>query len=89
MEKLRTKSKLLTQYLQYLIESEINNRKTASQFNIQFLTPTDPEQRGAQLSIRIIGVNSEKLFNELEQLGVCVSFIFIFRIINEFCSLFF
>jgi len=86
MEKLRTKSKLLTQYMQYLVESEINSLETASHFKIQILTPTDPEQRGAQLSLRVIGVDARQLFDELERLGVCVSFIFIFRIINYFIS---
>ncbi len=73
---MRTKSKLLTQYMQYLVETEINSSESSSDFKIEILTPIDPEQRGAQLSLRIIGVDARQLFNELEQVGVCVSFIF-------------
>ncbi|CAF0728622.1 unnamed protein product [Adineta steineri] len=69
IDKLRAKSKLLTQYLQYLIENEIN--QSSNNLKIQFITPSDPEQRGAQLSLRISGVDGKKLFNELERSGVC------------------
>lgn len=70
--------------MQYLIETEINNQDPASHFKIQFLTPTDPEQRGAQLSLRVVDVCARQLFNELEALGVCVSFIFLYRINDSF-----
>ncbi|CAF0737466.1 unnamed protein product [Rotaria sordida] len=70
IENLRTKSKLLTQYLEYLIEHEMNPSST--HFKIDILTPTDPEQRGAQLSFRIIGVDVRQLFTELERSGVCL-----------------
>ncbi|CAF4088260.1 unnamed protein product [Rotaria sp. Silwood2] len=70
IENLRTKSKLLTQYLQNLIENEIN--QPSNYFKIHVLTPNDPEQRGAQLSFRIIGVDARQLFNELERSGVCL-----------------
>ncbi|CAF1065562.1 unnamed protein product [Didymodactylos carnosus] len=43
LDQLRLKSKLLTQYLQYLIETELSLEE------FQILTPTDPDQRGAQL----------------------------------------
>ncbi|CAF5095151.1 unnamed protein product [Rotaria sp. Silwood1] len=46
--------------------------ESSSSYKINTLTPTDPEQRGAQLSFRIIGVDARKLFNELEHLGVCL-----------------
>lgn len=48
--------------------SEVSN-----EYQLDLLTPTDPDQRGAQLSFRIIGVDIQKLFSELEKLGVCVS----------------
>jgi kynureninase len=47
--------------------------ESSNDFKIQILTPIDPEQRGSQLSLRIIGVDAQQLFSELEQLGVCVS----------------
>lgn len=72
IEKIRTKSKLLTQYLQYLIETEINSSNNPSHFRIQILTPIDPEQRGAQLSLRVTGIDGPVLFNQLQKLGVCL-----------------
>ncbi|UJR33886.1 hypothetical protein I4U23_021307 [Adineta vaga] len=70
IEALREKSKLLTQYMEYLIETEIN--QSSSKYKIKFMTPLDPEQRGALLSLRIIGVDARQLFNELERQGVCL-----------------
>ena len=35
------------------------------------LTPTDPEQRGAQISI-LFSINAEKIHQELESYGVVV-----------------
>ena len=62
MDAITTKSRLLTGYLEYLLQV-INNK------NISIITPRDPEQRGAQLSIRI--KNSDKsLFNKLIESGV-------------------
>ncbi|CAF1215889.1 unnamed protein product [Adineta ricciae] len=68
IEKIRAKSKLLTQYMQYLIETEIN--QPSSKYQIKFLTPSDPEQRGAQLSLHIVGADAKQIFNELERCGV-------------------
>ena len=47
--------------------------ETSSYFKVRILTPDDPEQRGAQLSFRIIDVNARQMFESLEKLGVCVS----------------
>ncbi|CAF4490258.1 unnamed protein product [Rotaria socialis] len=70
IEQLRKKSKILTQYLQCLIEKEIN--QATSKFQINILTPKDPKQRGAQLSLRIVGADARQIFDELERLGVCL-----------------
>lgn len=62
MQALTTKSKLLTGYLEFLLNS-IENK------NISIITPQDPSQRGAQLSIRIKNSN-KTLFNKLIENGI-------------------
>jgi len=56
---LRTKSKLLTLYLEYLIHRENNE-------NIYIITPSDPEHRGCQLSIQMKNPD-KKLFHYLAE----------------------
>ncbi len=46
MEALRTKSELLTGYFEYLIQQIDTDR-------IQIITPSDPKQRGCQLSVQV------------------------------------
>jgi kynureninase len=46
MEELRAKSKLLTAYLHHLLTTEFSAER-----HLDIITPTDPEQRGAQLSL--------------------------------------
>ncbi|MBS1493020.1 MAG: kynureninase [Bacteroidetes bacterium] len=55
---LREKSKKLTGYLEYLL----NENKLTEKLEI--LTPSDPEQRGCQLSLRFFG-NGKEVFNKL------------------------
>lgn len=57
MQALTTKSNLLTGYLEFLLNN-IENK------NISIITPGDPSQRGAQLSIRIKNSN-KALYNKL------------------------
>jgi len=47
MNRLREKSLQLTGYLEYLVQSQLSDV-------LQVVTPTEPERRGAQLSIRVI-----------------------------------
>jgi len=62
MVNLRKKSKLLTAYLEYLILHENNE-------NIHIITPSDPEQRGCQLSIQMKNPD-KRLFHFLTEHGV-------------------
>ncbi|HET6226582.1 MAG TPA: kynureninase [Bacteroidia bacterium] len=62
MDALTAKSRLLTGYLEYLVNT-LNNS------NISIITPADPTQRGAQLSIRI-KKSDKTLFNKLIESGV-------------------
>ncbi|MCC6725895.1 MAG: kynureninase [Saprospiraceae bacterium] len=77
MELLREKSLRLTAYLEYLIERLNTNHRppttdnqpptTVNRFNI--ITPKNPEERGAQLSI-LTGAEGKKLFDYLTEHGV-------------------
>ncbi|HLP88536.1 MAG TPA: kynureninase [Nostocaceae cyanobacterium] len=62
MDKLRTKSKLLIGYLEFLLDGMRDER-------ISLITPRDPEQRGCQLSIRIKDSN-KKVLQHLNERGV-------------------
>lgn len=64
MPALREKSKQLTGYLEYLIDELKQTGK-----NYEFITPRDPEQRGAQLSF-ITGRDGKELFDYLTENGV-------------------
>lgn len=62
MEKLIEKSKKLTGYFEFLIQ-ELNNK------NIKIITPSNPEERGCQLSIQVN--NADKtLHHQLTEAGV-------------------
>lgn len=65
MDKLRAKSVKMTSYLERIIQhvAEINNAE------IELITPSDPNARGAQLSILAHGYG-KGLFHELQKNGV-------------------
>ena len=67
MVALRTKSVLLTGYLQYLLD-----RLPRGRFEV--ITPRDPEARGCQLSIRVLDDRPERLSAALEDAGVVCDF---------------
>ncbi|CAF0941394.1 unnamed protein product [Didymodactylos carnosus] len=69
IEQLRSKSIILTQYLQYLLDTEINNDSVCT---FKTLTPTDPRQRGAQISIRPNEITAQQLHDEMEKTGVVI-----------------
>lgn len=62
MKALRHKSELLTGYLEFLI-GRIQTDK------IEIITPSDPAQRGCQLSVRVIG-SDKSLFHAIHDKGV-------------------
>ena len=78
MEALRAKSLLLTGYLEMLIDQNYGRpqgqkaQDDGSTVYIDLLTPRDPAQRGAQLSL-CFNVSIDKIFEELEKRGVVVS----------------
>lgn len=62
MTALRAKSEKLTGYLEFLLDQIETDR-------ISVITPSDPKQRGCQLSIRVNGAH-KNLFEELTSRGV-------------------
>lgn len=79
MADLRAKSKLLTGYLEHLLRTEITTTRTASTAGstpagsqpervLDIITPQDPEQRGAQLSLVFRGEGKMmEIFDRLMQ----------------------
>jgi len=66
LDKLREKSLKLTAYLEFVV-NEVSNSSTETSFEI--ITPSNPEERGAQLSILAHGKGKE-LFDFLTKEGV-------------------
>ena len=62
MENIRAKSEKLTGYLEFLV-NDLNNEL------ISIITPSDPEQRGCQLSIQVKNAD-KKLHTRLTEAGV-------------------
>ena len=78
LTELRRKSVLLTGYLEALVKQEYSRPEGKSveedgqEVYIDILTPSDPAQRGAQLSLAF-NINVGQVFQELEKRGVVVS----------------
>ncbi len=70
MGALRKKSEQLTNYLERVLD-EVNERKGGGM--IEVITPSEPEDRGAQLSFRI-GGEGRKVHEALVEAGVSVDF---------------
>jgi kynureninase len=62
MQQLRKKAVSLTGYLEYLV-------KSLGEDIINIITPSDPEQRGSQLSIQVKNADKQ-LFNQITEKGV-------------------
>ena len=81
ISELREKSKLLTAYLEYLLLTRhgqaVDQKSSAASSRpyVNIITPSDPEQRGNQLTIRV-SVHSELVLNELTRRGVAVICVF-------------
>jgi kynureninase len=62
MGPLRGRSERLTGYLEFLV-------RTISDDRISIITPSDPQQRGCQISLRVKG-SDRRLFNAVSSRGV-------------------
>lgn len=65
MEALRQKSIKLTGYLEYLINEEVNSKEN----RLEIITPSDPKQRGCQLSL-FVEKHGRELFERISRAGV-------------------
>lgn len=73
MAALRRKSRLLTGYLEHLVLLHYGQQGDRPDGpTVHILTPSDPEQRGCQLSLSF-SVHIKRVFEELERRGVAVS----------------
>jgi len=70
IHELRTKSLKLTSYLELIFNDVVNEFPG---IQLQIITPSDPEQRGAQLSIKLIGTD-KSFFDKLTKAGVISDF---------------
>jgi kynureninase len=62
IDRLRAKSERLTSYMEFLL-------KQADSKEFQIITPSDPAQRGAQLSLRI-NMNGREVYDSLTKAGI-------------------
>ncbi|HCS19714.1 MAG TPA: kynureninase [Bacteroidetes bacterium] len=67
MDNLRKKSILLTGYLEFVLK----HIHTLGKFDFEIITPSDPEQRGCQLSV-LVRSNGKNLYDYLKTQGVIV-----------------
>jgi kynureninase len=72
MSALRAKSLLLTGYLEVLLQRHLSENVNSSIY-VQIITPSDPEQRGCQLSL-MFSVPVGQVYEELGKRGVVVSY---------------
>ncbi len=70
IENLRVKSLKLTAYLEFVFNDIINQ---FPDFQLEIITPTDPEKRGCQLSVKLIGTD-KSFFKALTEAGVIADF---------------
>jgi kynureninase len=63
MSALRQKSQMLSSYMAYLIKERLFGR-------VEVITPENLEERGCQLSLKMLIADGKQMFDELEQNGV-------------------
>ena len=66
IDRLRAKSRRLTAYLEWLLAEALGS-------DAEFMTPPEPERRGAQLSLRLPG-RADRVQEQLQQAGVVGDF---------------
>ena len=72
IEELRAKSLLLTGYLEWMLRHYFSRQTKETDVFIDIFTPSDPTQRGCQLSL-FFSIPVSDIFNKLTECGVVVS----------------
>ena len=70
IDNLRVKSIQLTGYLEYIFDQVL---ALFPAFKLEIISPTDPQQRGCQLSIKLIGID-KSFFKAVTEAGVIADF---------------
>ncbi|KGJ99343.1 kynureninase [Thalassotalea sp. ND16A] len=70
MEKLREKSVKLTGFLEFVFNDIVNQFPHIS---LEIITPSNPDKRGCQLSIKLVGTD-KTFFNALTEAGIIADF---------------
>ena len=70
IENLRAKSLQLTAYLEFVFNDIVSQ---FSSIQLEIITPTAPEKRGCQLSVKLVGTD-KSFFNALTEAGVIADF---------------
>ena len=70
MESLRAKSLKLTAFLEFVFNDIVNQFPNVQ---LEIITPTIPERRGCQLSVKLVGTD-KSFFNALTEAGVIADF---------------
>ena len=70
MSALRAKSLTLTAYLEFIFKDIVSQFPNV---NLEIITPTEPEQRGCQLSVKLVGTD-KSFFEALTNAGVIADF---------------
>lgn len=63
MEQLIAKSKIMTGYMEFLLNDKLGDK-------INIFTTSNPEERGCQLSLSVVGEHGKEVFDQITELGV-------------------
>lgn len=85
MSNIVKKQYLMTGYLEFLLEVLLSKDENQNAL-LEIITPKNPNQRGAQLSV-VFSVSLEKVQKELDERGIVVGQAFLTRYRTAFKSL--
>ena len=72
MDRIAGKQFLLTGFLEYLVRKRFSSSSSSSPVTVKILTPSDPRERGSQLSL-VFSKDVTKVHEAIERRGIVVS----------------